>query len=191
MKKEDEEKLERLLEHLKFDELSFSDREFVINMLGSEEEYIALQKIESALMSNDLKSDLLPEPSVLASIKERLRSQISSKAAWYDFLFKKTPAYVTLLLMIFSFGIAAMLLPNPVPSEEVELSTIFKNDTIYMTRTDTVFSERVVYRQARNVSPSFKEVQTAKALENTPSVATGVSMKDKEELNKLLVSGSD
>ncbi len=43
----------------------------------------------------------------------------------------------------------------------------------------------------QTVPQSFKEAQTARALEKAAPVSTGVSMKDKGELNRLLVSGSD
>jgi|GEM_PF-1798227 len=190
MKKEDEEKLEKLLECLVFSELSFEDKSFVINALGSEDEFTSLQKIEEILRSGELKSGLLPEPNAFDSIKKKMKER-SSSTSWYDLLFRKTPAYVTALLMIFSFGLAALFPLYVKQAEKVMVSTVVKKDTVFVTRIDTVFSERVIYRQAKTISPSFKEIQTAKALERTTPVSTGVSMKDKEELNKLLVSGSD
>ncbi|CAN5284137.1 hypothetical protein BH09BAC3_BH09BAC3_22350 [soil metagenome] len=56
---------------------------------------------------------------------------------------------------------------------------------------EIVFGQRCIYRQAQAAPQSFKEVQTARALEKVVPVSMGVSMKDKEDLNKLLVSGSD
>ena len=191
MKREEEERMERLLSETTFERLAVEEREWVIRMLGSEEKFSALQKVEHALSGPELRSNLEPEKRVLDSLKRTMQSKSQNEPAWYSFLSMKVPAYVTALLVIFSSGVAGWITKNSQTPKIIAGETIIKSDTVYVSKIDTVFRERVIYRQASTAPLSINEMQTARALEKAAPVSTGVSMKDKEELNKLLVSGSD
>ncbi len=72
------------------------------------------------------------------------------------------------------------------PQEQVLTSSIVY-DTIYVaSKPDTVFTEKVVYRDQPVILTRIDVVE-----KNKPMDKNGINMKEKEELEKLLVSGSE
>ncbi|CAN5394857.1 hypothetical protein BH10BAC4_BH10BAC4_24960 [soil metagenome] len=126
----------------------------------------------------------------LKSLKSIIRKEQRGAFAWYNLIQLKVPAYVTALLVIFSGMVGWIGLP--VGKKEIATLPPVKSDTIFVTKVDTVFKERIVYRQPVNViAASLKKGEPAELQQKSKPTSVGVSMKDKEELNKLLVSGSE
>ncbi|NOT74846.1 MAG: hypothetical protein HOP08_07940 [Cyclobacteriaceae bacterium] len=189
--KSEEEKLEQLVQQKEFDQLTITEKEFVIRMLGSEEEFAAMKSVESKLATGVAKSVIDPDPAVLLSLKSILKEKRQENSIWAKVFSTKVPAYVSALLVIFSLGIGFMIgLPsgNKIPATSV--SAQIKIDTVFITRVDTVIKNQVIYQQVRSSRPSQAKTNVV-IPDRVTALPVGVSMKDKEELNKLLVSGSD
>jgi hypothetical protein len=183
--KHDEERLEQLLHSRSFQELTSDEKEFVVGALGSEEEFTAMQKMDERL-TQEKKSTIHPDKRTLASLMVRMREIHQRASLWQRIGAIRIPAYAALLLLVVATALTLLLRPQPV-ERIIAGPEVLKVDTVYVTKLDTVFRERVVYTMVRT-----PQVDTRKQSEIVPAVVPiGVSMKEKDELNKLLVSGSD
>ncbi|MEJ0055039.1 MAG: hypothetical protein WDN75_04925 [Bacteroidota bacterium] len=187
MKKE-EERLERLIREKKFNQLTTEEREFVLSMLVPEEEFDAMYKAERLLGMESFRSSLQPAPELLSSLKSKMRKERAGSFKWSDLFRIKIPAYAAVLLIILFTSLGFWLRSPLPPAKAISYSPLIKGDTVFVTKIDTLFIERIVYRPIRLASPP-KQVPVLSLPEKQVPVAEGVSMKEKEELNKLLVSG--
>lgn len=183
------EKLEELLSSKTFDELTLSEKELVLNELGSEEQYEAMRKIGVTLVKRT--AGLSPDPKILKSLQHYMHGQQNGFTLAGAFTFRM-PVYASVLLIIL-FSIAAGVISRktmPVPNSPV---TVVKTDTVYLTtKADTIFQERVIYRYAKlkkSFPQQLNQTVQAEPLQQQTQI-TGVNMKESEALEKLLVSGS-
>ncbi len=190
MKNEDE--LERLVREKEFGALTESEKKRVLETIGSEEEYEAMRKIELAMSDSSLRSTLEPDKEILRALHHRMRKQ-RVPFEWGNILHVKIPAYAAMLVTISISGLVVALRPQPpakyVSQQKVE-SPAIRIDTVFITKTDTVVRDRIVYRQV-NLATSPRALDPSTLVHQKQPSGSGVSMKEKEELNKLLVSGSD
>jgi hypothetical protein len=111
-------------------------------------------------------------------------------APWYEtVLTYKVPAYAVVLMI--TLVLVVLLAPKKRIAGKLEnIAAAVKTDTLFVSQPpDTVFVEKIIVRY-RNV-PSSEEDYTIVKNELTDDVLPeGVSMKEKEELESLLVSGS-
>jgi hypothetical protein len=183
---EKSQRMERLLESKSFAQLNAEEKEFVLREAGSEGEYNLLRKISTALVAE--KADLSPDPQTL----RRLQRSMSDMRgiSWYEAaLTYKVPAYAVVLIML--LFAALWLTPKKIGAVEPKnFATVVRTDTLFLSRPpDTVFIEKVIvkYRHAETPAEDYTIVKNVSTEDALPE---GVTMKDKEELESLLVSGS-
>jgi hypothetical protein len=179
-----EEMLERLLATKNWEELSPQERSLVIQELGSEEQYILMRKIGSTLVSE--KPDLSPDPKILKKLQGELRSKhrpgLSRLLEW------NVPAYTMVIPILMAIALSySMNMPQDV---QIQSATKIVSDTVYITKSaDTVYVDRVVVRYVEKATPGAPAFSAVNSKGEEP-ISDGVNMKENEELEKLLVSGS-
>jgi hypothetical protein len=184
------ERLEKLLQGYSYAELSATDKEEIQEFVSSEEEYEALRETNKQLFFNaEHKLDFVPSPAILKKIKVSNRAM--RKPLWSGaWLQSPMPSYATLMIAIFVGSLAwwggSHWTPKLVSVEKFNL----KIDTVYLTsKPDTIVREKIVYVNAEANGDQVTQL-SAKQNQQDAIVTRGVSMKEKEELGKLLVSGS-
>lgn len=186
------ERLEQLIQTKAFHELSEVEKEFVLEEFETEEQYKTMRKLTPLLSEMALNSEgMQPRPSTLESLKHSFVMRTSNDSVWSKLFGWRVPAYATALAVGISCVITWSLTSKPV-IEITEKPLFIKTDTVYLTsKPDTIFKEKVVYRFVKSVGETKSSIQRPPDLASEKNaIPVGVSMKDKEELEKLLVSGS-
>ncbi len=180
-------RLEQLIHTKAFQELTTEEKDFVLRELDSEEQYEVMRKLSP--MFDGMRNEDIPQPrdKTLEFLKQNLPLKTSLWSKWLDL---QMPAYATVLLVMLSCFLTWKIATpaNPLVIKQT-ISTI---DTIYVaSKPDTIFKEKVVYRFAKSQDESKSRDELKEVIPNQPeALPIGVSMKDKEELQGLLVSGS-
>jgi hypothetical protein len=185
---EKEQKLERLLDEKSFDQLTHEEKEVVLQEFGSEEQYRLARKIGPALVK--LKTGLSPDPWILASLQDRAKLH-RRPSLWTSFFQAQVPAYVVAGVCLVLVVMMWWLKPVPAPPA---VAVRMVRDTVYLASTpDTVYRPKIIYRyRYRYITVAAPSPASSSAGVVEPvAESAGVTMKDKEELEKLLVSGSD
>jgi hypothetical protein len=180
------ERLELLLSTKAWEQLSPDDKSMAIQELGSEEQYVLMRKIGQTLVSKG--PDLFPDPKILETIAAAFREQ--HKPAWQRALEYRVPAYTLLIPLILL--VAAALIPSKPEASTILTSNVESpgRDTLYVKQApDTVVVERTIVRYIEKKSLAVPVYTIVKTNEKD-SGNDGVNMKENEELEKLLVSGS-
>ncbi len=180
-------KLEHLLQDKSFAALTTEEKTWVSQWIESEAEYENIRRSEARIRQHFINtSEFIPEPVGLNELKANLRKRTNQSVNWWQV---KVPAWSTLLIALcFGAGGWWMTLVRDQPirqSHEVLTSIVY--DTVFVAaKPDTVFVQKVVYKERPALlSKSIKQIES-KGL--VPS--NGINMKEKEELENLLVSGS-
>lgn len=180
-KENDFEKFEALLQSKSYNELNPQELLIVNKWVQTAQEYEALRvsgkQIAAWFKANPVG---VPDKSLLQQLKKSSKVQHQSIQ---NFWVKPIWSYVATAIV---FGVLGWWIGQPQarPDPVTLVERITLRDTIYMTaKADTVYRERIVYRD-RPIVLTTQTRQTETKSEK------GVSMKEKEELDKLLVSGS-
>jgi len=189
----DLERLEQLLATKDWLALTDEEKEFIIEALGSEEQYQALRKVGDALVSVS-KTNLSPNPSVLKTLRKKMaaRHEVSQTLPLNWLTSMRVPAFVSLLLIIIA-GVAGWLLGQSAShyTEPVKIVTTVR-DTVYVRPSpDTVVIHQIKYRylKARGIPAGLKPI-VVREKETSPR-EMGVSLKEKQELENFIVAGSE
>jgi hypothetical protein len=183
-----QQKLEELLESKTFAELDEQERGFVLRELGSEEEYSTLRKISEALVTD--KADLSPDPRILRRLRMEMKHVPTDETFLSRILNYSLPVYAVVILGILA-AMAWLAIDSENPTTVIQPITQIRTDTVYVTaKPDTVYLEKIVVKY---VQPS--EAETYSVVRNVSNADDsdsneGVNMKEKEELERFLVSGS-
>jgi hypothetical protein len=176
------EKLESLLARKSFEDLDAGEKEFVLEQLESADEYTSMYELNQHLKASVPPK---PHPRILASLQRRLRDREEKRFSLQWLLRAKVPApafYIAVLGLI-----VAILIERP--ADPPKSITYIERDTVLVSALpDTVFVERIVYKSTPAVAKP-----TEVAVSSTPSkkeTAEGVSMRERQELEILLESGS-
>lgn len=175
------EAFEKLISEKSYFELSTQELKLVNQFVSSEQEYESLR-----LSGLEMKKWFGENPvsnkndESLLKLKRALRQQqpVVNFSLW------KVSVGYAMVALLFGFGGWWMGKSEPsVPVTKVE--KILMHDTVYLTsKPDTIFRERIIYKDRPiilTINNHQPEIQNTK----------GVSMKEKEDLDKLLVSGSE
>jgi hypothetical protein len=182
------EKMEQLMRNKSYDELNSEEREWVNQWIDSLEEYELLRKSEIQIRQYLQKERVNPpDQKVLTHLTSRLRlkSAASTEMGW-----TLKPSWSVLLVACF-FGFAGWWIGNSTSANNPvnALQQVVIRDTIYRaSKPDTIVIEKVIYRDRPVILT--KSVDNDKSNQN-PSQPDGINMKEKEELEKLLVSGTE
>jgi hypothetical protein len=184
----DREWLDELLERKSYNELSLSEKERVLKEIGSEEQYKVLRKVSQALVT--YKADLSPDPQTIEALKVQLARRHRKENVLQRVIGYYLPGYAAaamiVIAVISTWYVTSLTKSEPARSGPV---TLVRSDTVYvLEKPDTVFVERVIYRD--RVLPPRETYQVVKSPTQERESGSGVSMKEKEELENLLVSGS-
>lgn len=181
------EKIEKLLRSKNFGELTSEEKVWVIQWIESEAEYENLRKSESRIRKHFINAnEFIPKPNDLNELIAVLRKQTNQELNWWQV---KVPAW-SILLVAVCFGFGGWWLTSvsnkPIMQPQEVLSSIVY-DTVYVaSKPDTVFIQQVVYKERPVLL-----TKSIKYVDNKSTVpSNGINMKEKEELENLLVSGS-
>jgi hypothetical protein len=173
------EDFEKLLAQKSYSELTANELKLANQFVSSQQEYedfrLSGLKMKKWFYENPVTNE--SNKSIL-ELKRVFRQQ--QPAANYSL--QKVWISYAMIAMLFGFGGWWLGKSEPtVPVTRIE--KILMHDTVYLTsKPDTVFRERII----------FKDLPIMLTTDNQQSEAPnikGVSMKEKEELDKLLVSG--
>ena len=185
-----EERLEDLLSTKDFEQLSPAETAFVLEVLGSEARYRAMRKVGQALV---IRTDLSPDPEILHRLKQRMAE--SETASTRGGVFRLAiPLYAGVLLIIL-FASAGWWAGAALGRQPRAIVEVVKTDTVYVrTKPDTVtiYRDRIVREVAtRRPQPKQDVIKVVRAPRQDDRKEVGVSMEEKEELQMLLVAGSE
>jgi hypothetical protein len=184
---EKEKKFEQLLDEKSFDQLTHDEKEMVLHEFGSEEQYTLARKIGPALVK--LKTGLSPDPWILASLQHQVKVH-RQPSRWTSFFQAQVPAYVMAGACLAIAVMMWWIRPVPAPPS---VAVRMLRDTVYLATTpDTVYRRKIVYRyRYRYVTVATPAHAPGTGIVEPATGSAGVTMKDTEELEKLLVSGSE
>lgn len=178
-------RFEHLLKQRSFKSLSVEEKEFVFQFISSEDEYESLRNTETELqIFFERQQKLQPRAETLVRIKQsRAEHVVSQQGFWAR---PVVPAYAVALLIIV-VGALGWWSGTKFGSEKVMVEKIVsRTDTIRVaSKPDTIIKEKRVYL------PSPKVILASKPETKEEVTVKGVNMKEKEDLERLLVSGSD
>jgi hypothetical protein len=182
------ERLEKLLQSRSYSELSESEKESIRELIDSEQEYEVLRKTNQQLeeiRKENLK--LRPSAQVLSKIKSTW-SASQRPESYRSWITSPIPTYAVVALVTL-VGVLAWWAGSHQNQKSIIVENV-KTDTVFIaSKPDTIFREKIIYLKARMVSNPIPP--KSKAIQIPVVESKGVSMKEKEELAKLLVSGSD
>ncbi|MCW5912260.1 MAG: hypothetical protein KIT62_14415 [Cyclobacteriaceae bacterium] len=183
MKENDFEKLETLLQTKSYKELTSQELQNVSQWVNSEQEYEALrvsgQQVASWFTSNPV---IMSNDELLRELKKGLQVQHLQNVS--DAQLRPIWGYALSALI---FGVLGWWIgqSKPVAEPITKIEQVLLRDTVYLTaKPDTVFQEQIIYRDRPVVLTTQNHLPENKN-------EKGVSMKEKEELDNLLVSGSE
>lgn len=181
-------RFEKLLKQQDYNSLSVEEKEWVSQFVASGDEYESMrragQALEEHFASHTYSAEPDPDPSVLKSLQKQLslkEKEVQLPNRW------SVPAWAAMLALVVAGG-AGWYIGSASGTHEVYVDRfVTKTDTLRVAvKPDTIVVERVVYRQAQTVLPASVDVQKVNLQAPT---ARGVNMKEKQDLEKLLVSG--
>ena len=183
---ENRERFEQLLRTQSYQGLSLEDREWVAQFVSTEEAYEAMRRATQQMEKHVAPDNLLPDPAILKSLLKSLDAKHrptpwSIRSKW------SIPAYASLAAVLV-VGVLGWWIGSSWGTETIYVDRmVTRVDTVrVVSRPDTIVIERVVYQ---NVSLPITSAMVKQTGESIPLVNRGVNMKEKEELEKLLVSG--
>ncbi|MBY0432897.1 MAG: hypothetical protein K2U26_02180 [Cyclobacteriaceae bacterium] len=185
---EEIDRMEWLLKQYAYSELSESDRAWVHAFVQSEDEYEALRKVNHLLKAT-VKTDVAPSPEVWREIRALAAPQ-KTPSIFERWLHYPMPSYAAMIAVICVATLAwigGASSRQPLLVERISQRV----DTVYIpTKPDTIFRSKIVYVNVP-IRVQQKDVEPTKPMDQNTLVTRGVTMKEKEELGKLLVSGSN
>lgn len=184
----DLEKLELLMKSKSFAQLTEEEKEWVSQWVKSPGDYDVLREFETQMHQYFQDSKInTPASATLGQLKGHLKKKTRAQQAGIWWHLKPSLSAWSLAIL---FGFAGWWFGRstsfPEAKPEVITSAIIY-DTIYITsKPDTIFTEKIIYKDrpiTRNMG--------SKELKHPSSESNGINMKEKEELEKLLVSGTE
>jgi hypothetical protein len=182
-----EEKIELLLAHKDFKDLTPKEREFVIEMLGDEATFLAMKKTDK-LLANNPKDSLEPDAKILSGLQTKMRTQRAQTSLFNKVLLFNMPAAASFSLVVLSVFISWLIFSKHT-EQRITYVNVVQKDTVRIISKDTVFITKTVFRKSKAISSKKPTIIPADSKVYEPAVS--VSMKDKEALETLLVSGTE
>lgn len=176
-------RLESLLSRKRYEDLDADERDFVLQQLGSADEYKSIFELNQRLNAN---ATLTPDPLILESLQRRMRGRREIRFSLQSLLRAKVPAPVFYVAVV---GLIILLL-NQRSGEPPKPITYIERDTVFVSALpDTVFVETVIYKTAPAIAKPNGVVVTSTQRQNE-TATEGVNMRERQELEALLESGS-
>lgn len=175
-------RFEALLKQHAYEALSHQEKEWVKQFVASPEEYESMRRAGLALEENFSPASTVPaaDPDVLSSLQKKFQLAQESPRRW------SVPAWAAVVALVVAGGSGWYAGTSTSPKEVYVDRIVAKTDTVLVaSRPDTVVVERVVYRSI----PTLVPVTVSQPVPTRTPASKGVNMKEKQELEKLLVSG--
>ncbi len=183
----DLEKLEQLIQSKSYSELSKEEKEWVGQWVLSTDEYESLRSSGIEIrqyFQNTSVAD--PDSEILTQLTSHLRRIKSRQNTGIFWQLKPSLGAILMSILVGGFGwwIGKSTNDNHLPQT---FNPVVLYDTIFIaSKPDTIYTEKVIYKyRPVNLTQSANTDVTKSAVKN------GISMKEKEELEKLLVSGTE
>jgi hypothetical protein len=184
---ETQEKIDQLIETKSWSDLSVDEKTFVVDVLGSEEQYHAMRDVHFALTNSAADGPGATDARILKNLKKKFRAKHSETTSFYAMRFGM-PAYAAVLLLIVvgaGAWYAGLNSSAPVATSKI----VYQTDTVLVASTpDTVYRDRVIYK---TVHVATQPTLVAASTEKREEAEVGISMRETEPLQNLLVSGSE
>ncbi|MBS1544397.1 MAG: hypothetical protein JST14_12235 [Bacteroidetes bacterium] len=180
------ERFEKLLKTYEYRSLPHEEKTWVCQFVSSEEEYESLRRTTLEMEKHFTPLSLSPAPGQLHSLRQHWKATHSVAQSGIRTIWS-VPAYAAVLALTLVAGISwyAGLQTGARPVYRERLVT--RTDTVtILSRPDTIVVERVIYRDI----PALVPVTVSNKEEKKDTQMKGVNMKEKEELEKLMVTGS-
>ena len=179
-------RFEKLLKTYEYRSLPLDEKAWVSQFVSSEEEYESLRRTTQEMEKHFTPASLSPAPGQLESLRQQWKAAHSIAPSGIRTLWS-VPAYaaVLALMLVGVIGWFAGSRTGLRPVYRDRLVTHTDTVTI-MSRPDTILVERVIYRNV----PALVPVTVSNKEEKKNAQTKGVNMKEKEELEKLMVTGS-
>jgi hypothetical protein len=183
--------LELLIHSKQWDELTAQEKDLVIEELGSEEQFLAMKSLDASLKTS-INTSHLPNENILPLLKQRMRMKHKTELAFHDIFNFKIPG-LAFIIFVCLFSFAGWWVGKNSSFVKITEAPLIKMDTVYLTSTpDTVVVDRIVYRYIQKNRSYQKQILSVANTGTQVEVQNiGINMKEKEELDNLLVSGSD
>jgi hypothetical protein len=184
----DIDKIESLLKNKAFIQLSSEEKFWISQWIESETEYENLRTAESQIRHYFFSGKIdAPDSVTLGKLTNHLRRLESKKQTRLSWQLKPSMGALLMSALFGSLGWWIGQSTNE-DSQKQTFNTVVVHDTIFVaSKPDTIFTEKVVYKNRPVIltrNPGTTDVN--KSIEKN-----GINMKEKEELEKLLVSGTE
>lgn len=174
------EDFEKIVSEKSYSELTPRELKIVSQFISGQQAYEAFRlsgsKMKNWFHENPVTNE---QPESLQQLKRAFRQQQPEK------VYSVRKVWVGYAMVAMSFGLLGWWLGKSEAAAVVTtVDKIMVHDTVYLAaKPDTVFREKIIYRDRSIILTTGQRPPEA-------SASRGVSMKEKEELDKLLVSGS-
>jgi hypothetical protein len=182
-----EEKLEDLIRIKSFEALTLEEKAFVLSHL-TEDRYNLVRKTEFLLQEIHSTDDISAAPGILGYLHDKFKETHSKDSFWNQLLGIKIPAYTTALLMLAS---SAFVYFYETANTKAASVVVRAADTLFVVRKDTIIKEKIILKYASHpMAPVIRKSVSVSSEEKIESPKVSASMKENDDLNDLLVSGS-
>ncbi len=183
----DLERLEQLIQFKSYSELSMEEKEWVGQWVVSIDEYDNLRSSEIDIrqyFQNARVAD--PDSEILAQLTSRLRRIKSRQNTGLFWQLK--PSLGAILMSVLLGGLGWWIGKSTKNNHQPQtFNPVILHDTIFIaSKPDTIYTEKVIYKYRPVILTQSANADVSKSAEKN-----GISMKEKEELEKLLVSGTE
>ncbi len=182
----DLEKFEQLLQSKSYANLSSEEKEWVGKWVISADEYENLRNSEFEIRQYFQNTKIAaPHPETLTQLTNHLRTKPRGNA---DLFWQLKPSLGAVLMSAFLGGLGWWIGQSSNSGSQLQMmNPVVVHDTVFVaSKPDTIYTEKVVYKDRQVILTRRASTDGNKSTEKN-----GISMKEKEELEKLLVSGTD
>ncbi|MBI3219714.1 MAG: hypothetical protein HYZ44_09400 [Bacteroidetes bacterium] len=181
--------IEKLLQSRSYQELTVAEKEIVNTVIDSEEEYEEMRRVNFSLGELKHQPPVLESSDVWTKIKSAWKAtRTVSNYQWYA---KPIPSYAAAAVIILVGSIAWFLGSMSHQPLILEKPTLQRDTVFLAAKPDTIIKEKIVYRTiVEHVKENSQLVDQTNSTDKIINTQRGVTMLDKDELGKLLVSGS-
>lgn len=177
------ETFEKLISEKQYSELSVQEQQLVSQFVGSEQEYAQLRDSGLEMKKWFVENPVQASDNTLGELKRELK-RVHQPYVGYS-RWKVAIGYGIVAILFAVGGWWSGQSQEPITLTNIE--KVLVHDTVFVaSKPDTILRDRIIYRDRPPVILTTGSVPI-----ESQKVTRGVSMKEKEDLDKLLVSGSE
>ena len=186
-----EDKLDHLVQTKEWEHLTAEEKMLLRDHAITEDQFRSLKKLDDVLTRSSVDS-VTPSAQTLPSLKKILKNKHSSESIFTKLMHVRFPAYASVFFILLGCAVGWFISSQRKTETKIVEVPVINRDTVYLTATaDTIYVDRVVVRYVTKQVMQHAPVTIAEQSSQNNTVSVGVSMKEKSELDNLLVSGSE